>query len=479
MSTMLQFVDKPAQMPSKQEAKARVGNFQELYAPFPQAQAAEQSSRCSQCGVPFCQTGCPLQNNIPDWLKLAAEGRMQEAYQLSASTNNLPEICGRICPQDRLCEGSCVLEISEHEAVTIGAIEKHITEEAWKQGLIVPVVPAAERPESVGIIGAGPAGMSAAEELRKLGYQVHVYDRHDRAGGLMIYGIPNFKLEKEVVERRTQHLEQSGVVFHLNIDIGRDVTFEELRNRHDAVLIATGVYQSRDLKAPGVALSGIEPALDFLTAYNRLCLGDPLDAETKARFDVAGKNVVVIGGGDTAMDCVRTSIRQQAASVTCLYRRDQANMPGSQREVQNAIDEGIVFDWMKSPQAFLGDDDNHVNAVRVQEMRLGQADAQGRRRVEAVPDAIATRKADMVILALGFEPEPMQEMLDTRLEVTEWQTLRASVDDGRTSISGVYAAGDIVRGASLVVWAIRDARLAVESIHYDLQQRTNVVKEIS
>ncbi|NQY82591.1 MAG: NAD(P)-dependent oxidoreductase [Alphaproteobacteria bacterium] len=468
---MLQFVDTPAQMPAKQTPERRIENFEELYAPFPLKQAAKQAGRCSQCGVPFCQVGCPLQNNIPDWLKLAAEDRMEEAYQLSASTNNFPEICGRICPQDRLCEVDCVLEISDHSAVTIGVIEKHITEEAWKNDLIKPVVPGTERPESVGIIGAGPAGMAAAEELRKLGYQVHVYDRYDRVGGLLIYGIPNFKLEKEVVKRRTIHLQQSGVQFHLNTDVGRDISFETLCAKHDSVLIANGVYKSRDLKAPGMTLKGIELALDFLTAHNHLCLGDDLDTATHTRFDVTGKHVVVVGGGDTAMDCVRTSIRQDAASVTCLYRRDRLNMPGSPREVRNAEEEGVHFDWLKSPQAFLGKIGDRVEGVRVQQMRLGRPDAQNRCRAEAIEGQVAIRAADMVILALGFEAEAMQKMLEApTLDLTNWGTVRASVDDGRTSIPGVYAAGDVVRGASLVVWAIRDARFAVASMHRDLQR---------
>lgn len=472
MSSMQKFVHTPMQMPDKQAAKQRVKNFQELYQPFQSERGVEQSSRCAQCGIPFCQTGCPLQNNIPDWLKMSAEGRMEEAYQLVSATNNLPEICGRICPQDRLCEEACTLEISDNDAVTIGVIEKHITEEAWKNNLIRPIQPLQELSLSVGIIGAGPAGMAAAEELRRLGYHVHVYDRYDRAGGLMIYGIPNFKLEKEVVERRTAHLEQSGVQFHLNTDVGRDISFEELRARHDAVLIATGVYQSRKLQAVGVGLPGIVPALAFLSAHNRLCLGDTLDAETQQRFNVAGRNVVVVGGGDTAMDCVRTSIRLEARSVTCLYRRDRENMPGSMREVTHAEEEGVVFDWLKSPQAFLGSTDGGVTGIRVQEMRLGQPDQQNRSRIEPIEGKIADRQADMVILALGFEPEPMQEILAAPdLAINKWGTIKASVDDGRTSIPGVYAAGDIVRGASLVVWAIRDARLAVESLHHDLSRK--------
>ena len=436
MNRMLKFVGTPAAMPDKQAVAKRIKNFQELYQPYPQAQAEEQSGRCSQCGVPFCQIGCPLQNNIPDWLKMLAEDRLEEAYALSSSTNNMPEICGRICPQDRLCEGSCVLEISDHEAVTIGAIEKHITEEAWQRGLITPIRPPEERPESVGIIGAGPAGMAAAEQLRRLGYQVTVYDRYDRVGGLLVYGIPNFKLEKEVVERRTTYLEQSNVSFTLNTDIGVDLSFEELRSRHNAVLIATGVYQPRSVQLPGIVLDGIEPALDFLTYHNRQCLGDTQHSTLAERFNVNGRRVVVIGGGDTAMDCVRTSVRQNARSVTCLYRRDRENMPGSQREVQHAEEEGVHFDWLKTPDSFLGK--GHVQKVRVQQMTLGAASHDNRRAVIPVEGALEELNADLVILALGFEPENLPDIFrQNHLTLTRWGTLRASVDAGPTPIPGV------------------------------------------
>jgi len=301
--------------------------------------------------VPFCQIHCPLGNNIPDWLKLTSEGRLEEAYELASATNNFPEICGRICPQDRLCEGNCVIE-KGFESVTIGAVEKYITDTAWDQGWVKPITPRRERPESVGIVGAGPAGLAAAEQLRRKGYQVAIYDRYDRVGGLMIYGIPNFKLEKEIVQRREKLLRDSKVTFHLNCDVGRDVTLEQLRERHAAVLIATGVYNARDIAAPGVGLPGIAPALEYLTASNRAGLGDKVAAHESGVLDAKGKHVVVIGGGDTAMDCVRTAVRQGAKSVKCLYRRDRANMPGSQREVKHAEEEGVEFVWLTAPQTF-------------------------------------------------------------------------------------------------------------------------------
>ena len=315
---MLQFTDTDQHMPDKRTADERRKDFDEIYREFEPPRAAEQASRCSQCGVPFCQVHCPLHNNIPDWLMMTASGRLEEAYALSSATSNMPEICGRICPQDRLCEGNCVIEQSGHGAVTIGSVEKYITDTAWEKGWVKPANPARERKESVGIIGAGPAGMSAAEELRREGYQVHVYDRYDRVGGLLVYGIPSFKLEKDIVERRGKLIAEGGVTFHTDFEVGRDASLAELRKRHDAVLIATGVYRARELHAPGSGLEGIVPALDYLTANNRRGLGDTVPDFDSGQLNAAGKNVVVIGGGDTAMDCVRTATRQGAKSVKCL-----------------------------------------------------------------------------------------------------------------------------------------------------------------
>ncbi len=467
---MLGFTETEQETPVKRPSDERARDFGEIYREYAADKAEEQANRCSQCGVPFCQVHCPLQNNIPDWLMLTANDRMQEAYEVSAATNTFPEICGRICPQDRLCEGNCVIEQSTHGAVTIGAVEKYITETAWENGWVKPRMPLREISQSIGIIGAGPAGLAAAEMLRAKGYAVHVYDRYDRVGGLLIYGIPNFKLEKSVVNRRTDQLVQQGIEFHLNCEIGRDVTFEELRARHDAVLIATGVYKAREAPMPGIGLTGVTLALDFLTASNRKGLGDTVDGFEDGTLNAEGKNVVVIGGGDTAMDCLRTAIRQGAKAVTCLYRRNRANMPGSMREVKNAEEEGVIFEWLAAPEAILGDD--RVSAVRAQRMHLGMPDATGRQTPEPVPDSSFNIDADLAIMALGFDPEDLRGMFGMDgLPVSRWGTVSVSWSTMMTKLDGVFAAGDIVRGASLVVWGIRDGRDAAASIHDYLKQK--------
>ena len=459
---MLKFVSVERDMPEKRDADVRREDFGEIYAEFAEAKAAEQSSRCSQCGVPYCQSHCPLHNNIPDWLKLTAEGRLKEAYEVSQSTNTFPEICGRICPQDRLCEGNCVIEQSGHGTVTIGSVEKYITDTAWENGWVQPIAPAVERTESVGIIGAGPGGLAAADRLRQVGVQVTIYDRYDRAGGLLTYGIPGFKLEKDVVMRRNKLLEDGGVKFMLNCDVGVDMSFEDIREQHDALIIATGVYKSRDLPAPGVGADGIVRALDFLTVSNRKSFGDDVPEFDSGQLSAAGKRVVVIGGGDTAMDCVRTAVRQGATSVKCLYRRDRANMPGSQREVANAEEEGVEFVWLTAPKGFAGD---AVTGVMAQKMRLGAPDATGRQVPELIDGSDYVENADLVIKARGFEPEDLPKLWGTDgLEVTSWGTIKASFQTHETTLEGVYAVGDIVRGASLVVWAIRDGREAAEAI---------------
>ena len=465
---MLKFVNLGQQSPPKRKINERKEDFNEIYKEFISEKAKEQSSRCSQCGVPFCQVHCPLSNNIPDWLKLTAEGRLEEAYQLSQSTNNMPEVCGRICPQDRLCEGNCVIEQSGHGTVTIGSVEKFITENAWEKGWVKPLEVKNERSESVGIIGAGPAGLACAEELRKQGFRVTVYDRYDRPGGLLIYGIPNFKLEKYVVQRRTDLLEKSGIKFEHNFEVGKDATLKDLREKHDAILIATGVYKAREIDLPGNDLANIFPAMDFLTASNRKGLGDKVELFDDGTLNAKGKDVVVIGGGDTAMDCVRTAIRQDANSVKCLYRRDKENMPGSAREVQNAEEEGIEFVWLSSPSKFNGN--NKVESVEVNKMQLGEPDDSGRRKPEIIKDANFKIKADLVIKALGFDPEELPKLFqEERLQVTKWGTIKADFDTMETNIPGVFAAGDIVRGASLVVWAIKDGRDAALSISNYLQ----------
>jgi glutamate synthase (NADPH/NADH) small chain len=463
---MLKFVTVGRQLPDKRAATLRRTDFNEIFDEFDPARAAEQAGRCSQCGVPFCQVHCPVHNNIPDWLMLTAEGRLEEAYEVSSATNNFPEICGRICPQDRLCEGNCVIEQAGHGTVTIGAVEKYITDTAWERGWVRPVKPRRERDQSVGIIGAGPGGLAAAEQLRRKGYRVRVYDRYDRVGGLMIYGIPNFKLDKAVVERRAKLLADSGIQFSLNFEVGRDASLEELRRRHDAVLIACGVYKARELAAPGVGLANIVPALDYLVASNRKGLGDAVPAFDDGTLNAAGKDVVVIGGGDTAMDCVRTAVRQGAKSVRCLYRRDRANMPGSQREVSHAEEEGVEFVWLAAPEAFLDRGDGRIAAVRATRVHLGVPDASGRQTPRPIEGSHFTVNADLAIKALGFDAEDVPARFDAPdLAVTRWGTVKINYRTMMTSLDGVFAAGDIVRGASLVVWAIRDGRDAAENIH--------------
>ncbi|MDA7575088.1 NAD(P)-dependent oxidoreductase [Candidatus Pelagibacter sp.] len=467
---MLKFVKIGQQTPPKREVGNRKEDFNEIYKEFISDKAGEQSSRCSQCGVPFCQVHCPLSNNIPDWLKLTAEGRLKEAYELSQSTNNMPEVCGRICPQDRLCEGNCVIEQSGHGTVTIGSVEKYITDNAWEQGWVNPIKVKSEKSQSVGIIGAGPAGLAAAEQLRKLGYQITVYDRYDRAGGLMIYGIPNFKLEKFVVERRTKLLEEGGIKFVQNFEVGKDTTLEQLRKKHDALLIATGVYKAREIDLPGKDLGNIFPAMEFLTASNKKGLGDKVELFDNGTLNAEGKNIVVIGGGDTAMDCVRTSIRQKAKSVKCLYRRDKENMPGSAREVANAEEEGVEFVWLSSPKEFIGT--NKVEGLIVDKIKLGEPDDSGRCKPEIQNDSHFNIKADIVIKALGFDPENLPKLFGSEdLQVTKWGTLKTNFDTMETNLPGVFAAGDIIRGASLVVWAIKDGRDVAASIKNFLESK--------
>jgi len=472
---MLKFVKVDQQTPTKRLADKRVGDFKEIYDQFIKDKAKEQSSRCSQCGVPFCQIHCPLHNNIPDWLKMSAEGRLEEAYELACSTNNMPEVCGRICPQDRLCEGNCVIEQSGHGTVTIGSVEKYITDTAWEKGWIKPIKISNEIDMSIGIIGAGPAGLVCAEELRKLGYKITIYDRHDRPGGLLIYGIPNFKLEKFVVERRTNILKESGIKFRQNIEIGKDILFDELKQKHDALLIATGVYKPREVNLIGNNLKNIFPAMKFLTASNRKRLGDKVEEFDNGNLNAENKNVIVIGGGDTAMDCVRTAVRQNAKSVKCLYRRDKENMPGSAREVHNAEEEGVEFIWLSNPKKYIGTE--KILSILVEKMKLGEPDSSGRKKPEPISNSEFEMKADMAINALGFDPENLPKLFnDQNLLVSKWGTIKINYQTMETNTPGIFSAGDIVRGASLVVWAIKDGREAAASInkYLELKQQKKI-----
>ncbi len=468
---MLKFVTTKGQTPEKTIASQRVKNFSEIYKDYILPKAEEQSSRCSQCGVPYCQIHCPLSNNIPDWLKLTAEGRLEEAYEISSATNNMPEVCGRICPQDRLCEGNCVIERAGHGTVTIGSIEKFITDTAFEKGWVKPIKIKKSLGQSVGIIGAGPAGLATAEQLRKIGYEITVYDKYDRAGGLLIYGIPNFKLEKEIVQRRTKLLKDGGIKFELNFIVGKNATLSELRKKHDAILIATGVYKAREVEIPGSNFKNIYPAMEFLTASNKKGLGDKVKMFDDGSLNTEGKDVVVIGGGDTAMDCVRTAIRQNAKSVKCLYRRDKKNMPGSAREVLNAEEEGVEFQWLTNPKEFIGKNGD-VKEVVLDKMRLGEADATGRQKPEIIQGSEVKIKADIVIKALGFDPEDIPNLFsEPKLEVSRWGTIKTDLKTMHTNLDGVFAAGDIVRGASLVVWAIKDGRDAAEAMDNYLRNK--------
>jgi len=469
---MLKFIDLDKQTPKKRNIDQRKEDFKEIYDEFLNQKAKEQSSRCSQCGVPFCQIHCPLSNNIPDWLKLAAEGRLEEANELAHSTNNMPEVCGRICPQDRLCEGNCVIEQSGHGTVTIGSIEKYITEHAWEKNWIKPIQILKELDQSVGIIGAGPAGLACAEELRKLGYQITVYDRYDRSGGLLIYGIPNFKLEKFVVQRRIKILKAGGIKFKNNFEVGKNISLDELRKKHDSILIATGVYKAREIEISGNRLKNIFPAMDFLVASNKKGLGDKVKDFDSGVLNAQNKNVVVIGGGDTAMDCVRTAIRQNAKSVKCLYRRDKENMPGSAREVINAEEEGVEFIWLSSPKKFIGN--STTSSVIAEKIKLTNPDSSGRKKPEPIPNSEYEIKTDMIIKALGFDPEDLPKLFNSKdLLVSKWGTIKINQVTMETNLEGIFAAGDIVRGASLVVWAIKDGRDAAISINKYLQKKQN------
>ena len=462
MSDVFQFLNVQRRDGSKTLAEIRVTEFKEIYAPFAAPQAAEQSARCLGCGNPYCEWKCPVHNYIPNWLKLIEEGNLFEAAELSHKTNSLPEICGRVCPQDRLCEGACTLNQGGFGAVTIGAVEKYISDEAFKQGWrpdMSEVIPTGKK---VAIIGAGPAGLGCADVLVRSGVTPVVFDRYDEIGGLLTFGIPEFKLEKEVVRRRRAILEEMGVKFQLNTDIGKDVLFQQLLDEYDAVFLGMGTYTYMKGGFPGEDLPGVHEALPFLVSNARHCLGLPQDP---ADFvSMQGKRVVVLGGGDTAMDCNRTSIRQNAKSVTCAYRRDEANMPGSRREVANAKEEGVQFLWNRQPVEIVGN--GKVEGVKLVTTQLGAPDARGRRTPEAVPGSEEIIPAERVIIAFGFRPNPQPWFAEFGINIDQGGRVVAKgyAHPFQTANPKVFAGGDMVRGSDLVVTAVYEGRQAAEGI---------------
>lgn len=462
MSTrnVFHFLEHERHLPRELSAAARIQGWSEIYGRFDAPAAAEQAARCIDCGNPYCASKCPLQNAIPEWLRLVREGRLFEAVELAHLTNPLPEICGRVCPQDRLCEGECTLETG-FGAVTIGAVEKYIVDQAIEQGWrpnLSKVVPTGHR---VAVIGAGPAGLACADRLARAGIQAHVFDRHPEIGGLLSFGIPPFKLDKKVIATRRDVLEAMGVRFHLDTEVDTALARELLRD-HAALFVGTGAYTAVDGGLPGQTLAGVHSALPFLIANGRRTLGLPLSADDEAMLNVTGRRVLVLGGGDTAMDCVRTAIRFGADEVTCAYRRDEADMPGSRREVGNARDEGVRFLFNRQPLAIEGGP--HVSGVRLQETRPGAPDAAGRRRAEPVPGSEVCLSADVVILAFGFRASPAPWFAELGLELSGDGRMRTHGNAGQTSHPRVYAGGDTVRGADLVVTAVRDGREAGNAI---------------
>lgn len=461
--TKFEFVDRERAEPEKHPIESRRHEFLEIYEPYRQEDGAAQSERCIACGNPYCQWKCPVHNYIPDWLKLAAEGRILEAAELAHRTNSLPEICGRICPQDRLCEGACTLN-TEYGAVTIGAIERHITDTAFASGWRPDLSGVVETGYRVAIVGAGPAGLACADVLARNGVKAIVYDRYPEIGGLLTFGIPEFKLEYKVIQTRRRILEGMGIEFVLNTQIGRDIPFDELLDSHDAVFLGLGTYKAMQGGMPGEDAGGVYRALDYLIGNTRALLDMP--AGEHGFIDLKGQRVVVLGGGDTAMDCVRTAVRQGASEVHCLYRRDRDNMPGSQREVDNAMEEGIQFRFNVQALEIL-QEQGAVTAVRVVETRLGLPDESGRQRPEPVEGSESCIETDAVIVAYGFQASPENWFEEFNIRTNQWGLVEASESGEhafQTSNPKIFAAGDMVRGADLVVTAIADARKAAEGI---------------
>ena len=463
MGDTFQFLKVQRHDPDKTSVEVRIKEYREIYGEFDQARAAEQSDRCLGCGNPYCEWKCPVHNYIPNWLKLVSEGNIAEAVEMSHATNSLPEITGRVCPQDRLCEGACTLNEGGFGAVTIGNVEKYITDTAFAQGRKPDMSKVEATGKKVAVIGAGPAGLSCADVLIRNGVSVVVYDRHPEIGGLLTFGIPEFKLEKEIVKRRRKLFEEMGVEFKLGVNVGQDIGFEALVNEYDAVFLGMGTYKYMQAGIPGEDLPGVYPALDFLISNINHCHG--YEQAASDYLNMQGKHVVVLGGGDTAMDCNRTSIRQHAASVTCAYRRDEANMPGSRREVANAKEEGVHFMFNRQPVAIVGS--GRVEGVKVVTTKLGAPDERGRRRPEVVAGSEEIIMADAVIIAFGFQPSPPEWFAAHQIDTDDRGRVTAP-EHGQykfqTTNPKVFAGGDMVRGSDLVVTAIWEGREAADGI---------------
>ncbi|MFB4205685.1 Glutamate synthase [NADPH] small chain [wastewater metagenome] len=462
MGNNFQFIEVPRQDPEKKAAAARKVEFKEIYGNFDAETAGAQADRCVECGNPYCEWKCPVHNYIPNWLKLVAEGNLFEAAELSHKTNSLPEVCGRVCPQDRLCEGACTLN-DGFGAVTIGSVERYITDEAFKQGWRPDMSGVVRTGRRAAIIGAGPAGLGAADILVRNGVDAVVYDRYPEIGGLLTFGIPPFKLEKEVIAKRREIMEYTGVEFRLGVEVGRDVSFETLEQEYDAVFLGMGTYNYMRGGFPGEDKEGVYEALPFLVSNINRLMG--FERDRSEYIDMRGKRVVVLGGGDTAMDCNRTSLRQGAKSVTCAYRRDETNMPGSRREVYNAKEEGVQFRWNRQPVEILGD--GRVEGVKVIETQLGAPDERGRRRPEPVPGTEEVIPADRVLIAFGFRPSPAEWFESNAIGVDDRD--RVIVDKAgrypyQTGNEKVFAGGDMVRGSDLVVTAVWEGREAAKGI---------------
>ncbi len=443
--------------PPKRGAAERVADFQEIYANYDEATAIAQAKRCIQCPEPLCRQGCPLANRIPEWMALTAQGRFLEAAEVSRSTSNMPEICSRVCPQERLCEGACIVN-SKSDPISIGAVERFINEYAFRHDAVEAVV-APSTGHRVAVIGAGPGGMACADELAKLGHAVTVFEAMRIPGGLLVNGIPSFKLEKHIVGRRIALLKKMGVEFRLGVCVGRDVTLTQLRTEFEAIFIGFGAQEPKLADVPGSHLKGILPALPFLIQKNV-----PEAASDFAAIDVRGKRVAVLGGGDTAMDCLRTALRSGAQAAVCLYRRDLANMPGSRKEYYNALEEGAKFEFLCNPVEIFEDGRGNVGSVRCVRMALGAADASGRRKPQPVPGSEFTVDADVILVAYGFDPVPFPEDSDFRaIKRNDWGGIIIDKQE-MTSVPGVFAGGDSVRGPSLVVHAVRDGRKAAAGI---------------